>query len=62
MSLHSLTKWWLISGSSLEVELLMLEMNLLEGMVIGINTENGGAMLSGILGSDMVVEKLLARR
>ena len=39
----------------------MLEMNLLEDMGIGINMENGGEMLLGIRGSDMVVEKLLAR-
>ena len=40
----------------------MLEMNLLEDMDIGINMENGGEMLLGIQGSDMVEEKLLARR
>jgi hypothetical protein len=54
--------WSLILDSSLEAELLMLEMNLLEGMDIGINMENGGEMLLGIHGSDTVVEELLARR
>jgi hypothetical protein len=54
--------WSLISDSLSEVESLMLEMNLLEGMGIGINMENGEVMLLGIHGSDTVVEKLLARR
>jgi len=40
----------------------MLEMSRLEDMVIGINTENGGEMLLDTHGSDMVAEKLLARR
>ena len=54
--------WSLISDSSLEVALLMLEMNLLEDMGIGINMESGGEMLLDTHGSDMVAEKLLARR
>jgi hypothetical protein len=62
MSLLSFMVWSLILDSSLEVESLMLEMNPLEGMDIGINMENGGVMLLGIHGLDMVVEKLLARR
>jgi len=48
--------------SSLEAESRMWEMNLLEGMGIGINMENGGEMLLDIHGLDMVEEKLLARR
>jgi len=40
----------------------MLEMSRSEDMVIGINMENGGVMLLGIHGSDMVVGKHLARR
>jgi hypothetical protein len=62
MSIRSIMVCSLISDSSLEVELLMLEMNLLEDTGIGINMENGGEMLLHIHGSDMVVEKLLARR
>ena len=39
----------------------MLGMSLLEGMGIGINTENGEGMPLDILGLAMVVETLLAR-
>jgi len=62
MFLRIFLVWSLISDSSLEVELLMLEVNLLEDMGIGINMESGGEMLSDTHGSDMVAEKLLARR
>jgi len=61
MSLHFSIIWSLISDSSLEVELLMLEMSRSEDMGIGINMESGGEMLSDTHGSDMVPEKLLAR-
>lgn len=54
--------WPLMIDSSLEAESRMWEMNLLEGMGIGINMENGGEMLLDIHGLDMVEEKLLARR
>ena len=54
--------WPLILDSLLGVELRMSGMNLLEDMGIGINMENGGEMLLDIHGSDMVEEKLLARR